>query len=299
MDYARQAKAKAEAAAKQAADKASEMGLPTDEAKAAAEKAAEKGRAVAGQAAEKGRAVAEQAADKAGEVAKLGGAKLMDAATAAFEALPDVDKERFLESKNKLVQRANAKKDELMLKGAEMGEQYLDKALEKVKAKVKAGATKDPLMHNWYKAMLGAIIDVVWVDVKISASDAFKKMLLAKEPVDQGTPPCPGGPGWFRAFILFHFIPFDKNIWGMLRDPGWIFLTLVTMIPYFAARTLFFTVLLLCIATSKGGPDEFQLVAFVMKFKGQQFITGGMIAAARGGFECVVAARAWGHEAGI
>ena len=36
MDYARQAKAKAEAAAKQAADKASEMGLPTDEAKAAA-----------------------------------------------------------------------------------------------------------------------------------------------------------------------------------------------------------------------------------------------------------------------
>ena len=150
---------------------------------------------------------------------------------------------------------------------------------------MKAGATKDPLMHNWYKAMLGAIIDVVWVDVKISASDAFKKMLLAKEPVDQGTPPCPGGPGWFRAFILFHFIPFDKNIWGMLRDPGWVFLTLVTMIPYFAARTLFFTVLLLCIATSKGGPDEFQLVAFVMKFKGQQFITGGLIAAARGGFE--------------
>ena len=43
--------------------------------------------------------------------------------------------------------------------------------------------------------------------------------------------------------------------------------------------------LLLCIATSKGGPDEFQLVAFVMKFKGQQFITGGLIAAARGGFE--------------
>ena len=49
---------------------------------------------------------------------------------------------------------------------------------------------------------------------------------------------CPGGPGRVRAFILFHFIPFDKNIWGMLRDPGWIFLTLVTMIPYFAARTL-------------------------------------------------------------
>ena len=288
MDYARQAKAKAEAAAKQAVDKAAEMGLPTEEAKAAAEKAAEKGRAVA-----------EQAADKAGEVAKLGGAKLMDAATAAFEALPDVDKERFLESKNKLVQRANAKKDELMLKGAEMGEQYLDKALDKVKAKVKAGATKDPLMHKWFKAMVGAIIDVVWVDVKISASDTFKNMLLAKEPVDQGTPPCPGGPGWVRAFILYHFVPFDKNIWGMLRDPGWVFLTLVTMIPYFAARTLFFTVLLLCIATSKGGPDEFQLVAFVMKFKGQQFITGGMIAAARGGFECVVAARAWGHEAGI
>merc|ERR550514_1721367 len=116
------------------------------------------------QAKAKAEAAAEQAADKAGEVAKLGGAKLMDAATAAFEELPEADKERFLEAKTQLVQRANAKKDELMMKGMEMGEQYLDKALEKVKAKVKAGATKDPLMHNWYKAMLGAIIDVVWVD---------------------------------------------------------------------------------------------------------------------------------------
>jgi len=267
-----QAKAKGEAALEQAKvkgeaamNKAEAMGIPTDQAKVAIE-------GVAGK--------AKQAAEKGMEML---GPKL-EQATVAFEQLSEMDKERFLEEKSKLMQRAAEKKEEIKAKALELSGPIIDKALDKIKEKVKAGATKDPAMFPWAKRVVGTIVDIVWVDVKLEASEKLKAALLEKEKIDHGSPPCFGGPAWMRAFILYHFLPYDKAIWGQLRDPGWWLLTIITMLPIFAVRTIFFTVLLVCLACPHR-PDEFQLVKYVMRFKGSQFITGGFIAGLRGAFE--------------
>ena len=66
MDYARQAKAKAEAAAKQAGERAAEMGLPTEEAKAMMQSGIEGAKKVAASAV----TVANRAAVEASSAAK-------------------------------------------------------------------------------------------------------------------------------------------------------------------------------------------------------------------------------------
>jgi hypothetical protein len=56
-------------------------------------------------------------------------------------------------------------------------------------------------------------------------------------------------------------------------------LKLFTMIPLFAIRPIFMSLILLLIVTpvsQQRKPDEFQLCDFILQFKGMQFLTGGM-----------------------
>jgi len=42
------------------------------------------------------------------------------------------------------------------------------------------------------------------------------------------------------AFLLYHWMPFDKSIYGKLRDPFWWLLKLVTLIPFYGASFIAF-----------------------------------------------------------
>ena len=66
-----------------------------------------------------------------------------------------------------------------------------------------------------------------------------------------------------------------------MKDPVWVSFTLLTLAPVFAIRTLFFALLLsfICFGTPavQRGADEYQLLQYILAFKGMQFLTGGVL----------------------
>ncbi|KNC55753.1 uncharacterized protein AMSG_11150 [Thecamonas trahens ATCC 50062] len=128
-----------------------------------------------------------------------------------------------------------------------------------------------------------ATIDDIWPDVKIEVMGAvLDKMAVAKVPVDHGRPPpCCGWPGplaWLRAGFLYTLRPYDRSLWRRLRNPLFLLLTLASVFPLFGVPQAFYLAVLLAIDHS----DEFQLVDFILSFKGVQFITGGLFPACYG-----------------
>jgi len=79
-----------------------------------------------------------------------------------------------------------------------------------------------------------------------------------------------------RAFLLYHYLPFNKTIFGKLADPVYVLLVAFTMLPLFGVRFLFFGVLLVMLLYP-GPPDEYQLSNYILHFKGTQFFTSGVI----------------------
>ena len=87
-----------------------------------------------------------------------------------------------------------------------------------------------------------------------------------------------------RAFVLHHYLPHDRTIFGKLKDPVYLLLTAVTLLPVHLLRVAFFSAILLMIVVP-GPPDEFQLVSFILNFKGTQFLNAGLLMMARGALE--------------
>ena len=99
--------------------------------------------------------------------------------------------------------------------------------------------------------------------------------------------PAPGRPGerfpwvwrWARARFLHATQPADTTLYQNLREAGPLFLTLISLYPA-TSVPLFFVTLIFINKT-----DEFQLVNFILKFKGAQFISAGIIPAAQTGMK--------------
>lgn len=168
-----------------------------------------------------------------------------------------------------------------------MSDPVIDKLLGLVEYSIIDTATSDPYMWGWIKRRVAWIVDAVWEDVTEEVKDAIKEVVLKKrKDRDYGKAPCCCGPAWMRAGILYHWFPYDKSIFGKIRDPIWWLLKIITMIPVFGIRPLFFLFLLLlqCLGTPRGqrGPDEFQLISYILGFKGLQFFTGGILGSLRG-----------------
>jgi len=97
----------------------------------------------------------------------------------------------------------------------------------------------------------------------------------------------------FRAFVLYHYLPFDKMLFGRLNDPYFLLMYLVTCVPIHGVRIVFFSVVLLMLVLP-GPPDEYQLINFVLLCKGMQFISSGICQLGKGAilyFFCYIAYR--------
>jgi len=91
--------------------------------------------------------------------------------------------------------------------------------------------------------------------------------------------PDPWLPLRLRAAILYTLYPYDKSIWGQLRMPLFYVLLLLQLCPLYGVQPLFFLALFLL--RDKG--DEFQLVSYILEFKGLQFVTLGAMCGLLGG----------------
>mmetsp|Transcript_35493 Transcript_35493/g.101347 ORF Transcript_35493/g.101347 Transcript_35493/m.101347 type:complete len:765 (+) Transcript_35493:57-2351(+) len=164
----------------------------------------------------------------------------------------------------------------------DMSTPYRKKLMLVTRESLKAALVADPAMwvcvSNWVKN----VVDDLWQDVVEEVEVAIEEMKLGVAghtmlDVDSlretGQRPCCCSYKWFRAFILYRFLPFDKSIFGCMADPVYWLLTIVSCVPN--VRVAFYLVLLL-LFLQPGPLDEFQLVQYIMLFKGIQFLTSGL-----------------------
>jgi len=78
-----------------------------------------------------------------------------------------------------------------------------------------------------------------------------------------------------RAFLLHHYLPSDKSIFGKVKDPVYCAISIFILLPVHLVRVLFF-VFILVFLIFPGPPDEFQLINYILLFKGSQFLSAGI-----------------------
>lgn len=154
---------------------------------------------------------------------------------------------------------------------------------------IKEAAIADPDMPLCVQRQITHTIDSFWADLMVCVELALedKKMavttgdisdhqLLAGLGEDQA--PCVMSPRWIRAKVLYHFLPFDVSIFGQMKDPFFWIMTILSVFPYYGIRVTFFLLLLVFIILGLP-PDEYQLVTYILTFKGTQFLSSGILQA--------------------
>lgn len=164
---------------------------------------------------------------------------------------------------------------------------------------VKDQVTADPDMCESVKRSICRVVDLLWDDITIYLEATFtdaKSAYLGHMTTEYnklsvaGEAPTRCGPGWWRAKLMYTLCPFDRSWFGQLYRPMYWIITLVALIPYGGIRVLIYTIVLLCHVGQHEPPDEYQLVAFILTFKGSQFLSSGValaVAAAVQFYICV------------
>lgn len=154
-------------------------------------------------------------------------------------------------------------------------------------------STDDPDMPNIVKRGKDRAVDKVWPDLK---EEIMWQVTVAMDATDISEGELGSGPDCVRAFLRYHIYPNDKTIWGKIKDPVWIVFTCCSLVPVAAATPIIF----LCIFLIIDKTDTFQLMSFILQFKGTQFISHGIIRCIVGFFQfinCVtVPAKVDGHN---
>lgn len=148
----------------------------------------------------------------------------------------------------------------------------------------KDSALSDPDMWRSVRGRLSRLIDLFWDDltlyVEAAVVDAQEQLLhrAADHEALKELGPSPGCLGCLRAKLLYELLPFDISLFGQIKRPFFCLLTLLSVTPMFGIRVAFFTVLLFCIILGRP-PDEYQIVTFILSFKGAQFLSSGVFMA--------------------
>jgi len=276
---ARGAADSAAAAASSAASSAQEKAhLVADSAAAVADAAkdgAGKAADVAGKAADVasgGAAIAKDGAAKAASAAKDGAASAAAAAAAAAKAQIREQKERLKRMKAQVIEMVEAWLKQKLF-------DILSKVVDKVPAIAK-NALEDQEAPRCVNRGKDRVVDSIWPDLKeeIMWEVAVKLDGDVEVEVDASKARC-----CLLAFFRYHIFPNDKAIWGKLRDPFWIIFTLISLIPVAGICPLIFLFIFLIIDKR----DEFQLIAFILQFKGTQFLSHGIIRTLVGFFQFI------------
>uniref|UniRef100_A0A7S2LJR3 Uncharacterized protein n=1 Tax=Zooxanthella nutricula TaxID=1333877 RepID=A0A7S2LJR3_9DINO len=166
-------------------------------------------------------------------------------------------------------------------------------ALLAIKEALKASLADDPDMCHVAQVWVRQCVDDLWQDVEreietviedarhgvVTGSKAWKDVETLRS---MGEPPPAPSLSWLRAKVLYIILPFDKSIFGTLRDPWYWPIFLISMWP--DARCVYYALLILLISVP-GPPDEFQLVQFILNLKATQFLGSGIVLAFMGGMQ--------------
>jgi len=137
------------------------------------------------------------------------------------------------------------------------------------------------------------MVDSMWPDIREEILWEVAVLLDGGPTEDELTPA--RGVDCFRAFWRYHLMPYDKGFWGQMRDPVQLAFRLFSLIPVYGVSQFVFLFMFLIMDKS----DEFQLINFILSFKGTQFISMGVIRAVTGFFMfmmCVTAKASDNHS---
>mmetsp|Transcript_12926 Transcript_12926/g.29348 ORF Transcript_12926/g.29348 Transcript_12926/m.29348 type:complete len:481 (+) Transcript_12926:138-1580(+) len=148
-------------------------------------------------------------------------------------------------------------------------QKHTERLINKLPAKVKT-YLEDPDMPRFVSSGKDRLIDMAWPDIREEimwevAVRLDRDKLTTND--DKPKPDC------VRAFLRYHTQPYDKSIWGTVRDPIYTGFLLLSCLPVSAASPLAFLILFLVIDKT----DEYQLINYILWFKGMQFFSHGIL----------------------
>mmetsp|Transcript_3087 Transcript_3087/g.8766 ORF Transcript_3087/g.8766 Transcript_3087/m.8766 type:complete len:536 (-) Transcript_3087:97-1704(-) len=222
-------------------------------------------------------------ADKMMESAKEGAKMAEDMQKEAYDALDPELRAQYEANKRDLAMKV----EKVKAKTLDLTGPMVDKVLDMAAFQIKQKFGKDADCPRPVVRAFGKVIDMALPDIKHEVQASLTNTIMTgdtePEPEEEPT-------GIFcccakiRNFILYHQTPYDKTPWGAMRDPWHLALMLPPMIPVFGVRVLWCAFLLFLICA--GWPaDEYMIIQFIQKFKGFQFVTGGVVAAVLGGWQ--------------
>lgn len=160
------------------------------------------------------------------------------------------------------------------------------KLLISIREIIKEAAVADPDMEKPIQEYIKRCINLFWGDlmvfVDMSAEDAMEQHFKGREHkhlASLGDVPSPCSPIWWRSLFLYSILPFDKSIFGQLKDPFFWVHTAFSMVSLYGIRVSYYSVLLFFILMQN--PDEFQIVQFIIMLKGTFFLSGGVVQGVR------------------
>eukprot|EP00406_Dinophysis_acuminata_P068906 CAMPEP_0179292896 /NCGR_PEP_ID=MMETSP0797-20121207/43093_1 /TAXON_ID=47934 /ORGANISM="Dinophysis acuminata, Strain DAEP01" /LENGTH=543 /DNA_ID=CAMNT_0021002025 /DNA_START=1 /DNA_END=1632 /DNA_ORIENTATION=+ len=145
---------------------------------------------------------------------------------------------------------------------------------------VKDTAVSDPDMWPCMRQFVRSSVEEVAKEVELEVDRTLKETVLRQR--SQDTIRGAATTRWLcccmklRAFVLHHLYPHNRSIFGHVKDPCWLLLTLMMLITGYGVRTATL-VLVLFMHVYPGPPDEFQLVHFIASLKSTQFVSGGIV----------------------
>eukprot|EP00929_Paragymnodinium_shiwhaense_P047572 TRINITY_DN24121_c0_g1_i2.p1 TRINITY_DN24121_c0_g1~~TRINITY_DN24121_c0_g1_i2.p1 ORF type:complete len:468 (-),score=97.22 TRINITY_DN24121_c0_g1_i2:197-1600(-) len=120
-------------------------------------------------------------------------------------------------------------------------------------------------------------VDIIWPDVKEEIMWTLAVQLNGQSPEEE-LAALPSGSCCLLAFLRYHMFPYDKGFWGKLRDPVHVIIMLISIIPFWGVSPMFFFFIFLVIDRS----DTYQLLSYILQFKGTQFISVGILRVIQG-----------------
>lgn len=204
----------------------------------------------------------------------------------AYQALPD-DQKQAIEARRQKVAANLERAKGCLLDVSSPVRQSLYTVIRDTLLK---NAVDDPDMWGWVKRLITVLMNDFWADVEVEVergieASVFKQPEMPEEKI-QSPKTCLQRLCCccvcFQNFILYHYLPCDKSIFGSFKNPVYLLIVGITCIPFFSIRVIFFLFLLMLLGLASDGLDEYQLISFVLSAKGMQFFTGGILANAYG-----------------
>mmetsp|Transcript_105212 Transcript_105212/g.280082 ORF Transcript_105212/g.280082 Transcript_105212/m.280082 type:complete len:509 (-) Transcript_105212:48-1574(-) len=146
------------------------------------------------------------------------------------------------------------------------------KLIDRIPGYIKGGL-EDPYMPGCVKRRLHHIIDTIWPDVRVELVWEMQVMVDGDDEEYKRNLEFGYKPDCLRAFLRYRLFPYNRSTFYCLRDPVFVIVNILALIPYMGIYAWMYAFIWVIIDKT----DEYQLIYYILSFKGAQFFTWGIL----------------------